>query len=69
MTREKALQVDALLLKIETYEALLPELSGLKALDEIYSVYGNKEGEALEADLRAVVQNRLDKLLKELEDM
>jgi hypothetical protein len=47
MTREKALQVDHLLVKIETYESLLGELSNLSTLDEIYNAYG----EDLESEL------------------
>jgi hypothetical protein len=65
MTREKALQVDHLLVKIETYESLLGELSNLSTLDEIYNAYG----EDLESELTAVVQSKLDVLLKELEEM
>lgn len=65
MTREKALQVDQLLYKIETYEALIDEITGLQTLEEIRQAYG----EPIEEELIAVVQLRLDKLLKELEEM
>lgn len=65
MTREKALQVDRLLCKIETYEALQSEITGLQLLEEIAQAYG----ENLEEELIAVVQPKLDKLLKELEEM
>jgi len=65
MTREKALQVTNLLCKIETYEALIDEITGLQTLDELAQAYG----EPIEEELIAVVQLRLDKLLKELEEM
>jgi hypothetical protein len=65
MTREKALLVSSLLYKIETYEALLDEITGLQTLDELTQAYG----EPIEEELIAVVQLRLDKLLKELEEM
>jgi hypothetical protein len=65
MTREKALQVDRLLCKIEAYEALQSEITGLQMLEEIAQAYG----ENLEEELIAVVQPKLDKLLKELEEM
>ena len=65
MTREKALQVEHLLYKIETYEALIDELMSLNTTEEIRQVYG----ENIEDDLVAVVQPKLDTLLKELEEM
>ena len=65
MTREKALQVDHLLVKIETYESLIGELHNLPILDDIYNAYG----EDLESELTTVVQSKLDVLLKELEGM
>jgi hypothetical protein len=65
MTREKALQVSSLLYKIETYETLIDEITGLQALGELDRAYG----ENIEEELTAVVQLRLDKLLKELEEM
>lgn len=65
MTREKALQAEHLLCKIETYEALIDEITGLQMLEEIYQAYGEK----LEDELIAVVQPKLDKLLKELEEL
>jgi hypothetical protein len=65
MTREKALQVSSLLYKIETYEALIDEITGLQTLEELAQAYG----EDLEPELIAVVQPRLDKLLKELEEI
>jgi hypothetical protein len=65
MTREKAVQVNHLLVKIGTYEELLDEIRGLETLEEISNAYDSD----LEAELTAVVQSRLDKLLKELEEM
>jgi hypothetical protein len=65
MTREKALQVDRLLCKIEAYEALIEEITRLPTLEEIYNGYG----ENLEEELIAVVQPKLYKLLKELEEL
>jgi hypothetical protein len=65
MTREKALQVDQLLYKIECYEALIDEITGLQALEEITKAYR----EPIEEELVAVVQMRLYKLNKELEEL
>ena len=65
MTREKALQVDHLLVKIEAYEALIDEITGLDTTVEILQAYG----EDIEPELIAVIQPKLDKLLKELEEM
>jgi hypothetical protein len=65
MTREKATKVTNLLCKIEDYEALQDEITGLQMLEEIYNAYGDK----LEEELLAIVQQRLDKLNKELEEM
>ncbi len=65
MTREKATKVANLLCKIEDYEALQDEITGLRMVEEIYQAYGEK----IEDDLVAVVQPKLDALLKELEEM
>jgi hypothetical protein len=65
MTREKALQVNQLLYKIECYEALIDEIASLQTLEEIAQAYG----EHIEDELVAVVQLRLDKLNKELEEL
>lgn len=65
MTREKAVQVDHLLRKIETYEALIDELMCLQTTEEIYQAYADK----IEDELVAVVQTRLDTLNRELEEM
>jgi hypothetical protein len=66
MTREKALEVSNLLFKIERYEALIEDISSLNGLEELAEVYGET---TLEAELTGVVQGRLDKLLKALEEM
>lgn len=65
MTREKAVQVNHLLVKIGTYEELLDEIRSLETLEEISNAYDDD----LESELIAVVRSRLDKLLKELEEM
>ena len=65
MTREKATKVTNLLCKIEDYEALQDEITSLRMVEEIYTAYGDK----LEEELLAVVQLRLDKLNKELEEL
>jgi hypothetical protein len=66
MTREKALEVSNLLFKIERYEALMEDISSLNGLEELAEVYGETK---IEAELTGVVQVRLDKLLKALEEM
>lgn len=66
MTRDKALKVSKLLFKIESLETLHDEILGLDSLQESNS---NFEDNSLEDELLAVVQNRLDKALKELENM
>ena len=65
MTREKAAEVDHLLLKIEMYEALIDEIMSMQTTEEIKQVYG----ENIEDELVAVVQPKIDALLKELEEM
>lgn len=65
MTREKATKVTNLLCKIEDYEALQDELTGVHMLAAIHNAYGDK----IKEELLAVVQLRLDKLNKELEEM
>ena len=67
MTREKAVQVNQLLYKIECYEALLDEISSMEVLEEIKDAY--IDGSELEKELLAVVQTGLDNLLKKLEEM
>ena len=65
MTREKALQVDQLLCKIEAYEALRDEITGLQTLEEIRQAFNDN----IEDELLEVVISRLYKLTKELEEM
>lgn len=65
MTREKAVQVNQLLYKIECYEALLEEISSLQMLEEIQTAYG----ETIEDELAAIIQPKIDALIKELEAM
>ena len=65
MTRAKALKIANLLHKIETYEALIDELMSLQTTEEIYVAYGDK----IEDELVAVVQPKIDVLLKDLEEM
>ena len=65
MTREKALEISNLIFKIERYENLVNEIKALPGLEELYEVFGE---EALEDELVAVVQAKLDALLKELEE-
>ena len=66
MTREKALQVNRLLLQIETYEAIIEELHTLESLESLYTDIDDQD---LEDELVAVVQARIDKVLKELEKL
>ena len=65
MTREKALKIDHLLVKIEAYEALIDEIMSMQTTEEIWQTYGEK----VEDELVAVAQPKLDALLKELEEM
>lgn len=65
MTREKALEIDHLLVKIEAYEALIDEIMSMQTTEEIKQGYG----EDIESELVAIVQPKIDALLKELEDM
>ena len=66
MTREKAVQVDAILVKIEAYEALRDTIINDEQVAELTWEYSDVE---LGNELLAVVQTRLDVLLKELEEM
>ena len=66
MTRETALQVNRLLLQIETYETIIEELHALESLESLYTDIDDRD---LEDELVAVVQARLDKVLKELEKL
>jgi hypothetical protein len=65
MTREKALQVSSLLYKIEAYEALRDEITGLQTVAEIRQAYDDN----IEEELLDVVVSRLYKLTKELEEL
>ena len=65
MTREKALEIDHLLCKIEAYEALVDEIMSMQTTEEIHVAYGEK----IEDELVAIVQPKIDALLKELEEM
>lgn len=66
MTRDKALKVSNLLFKIESLESLVDELENLESLDEYYGDFGDS---TLQDEIVAVVRTRLDKALKELEDL
>jgi hypothetical protein len=66
MTREKALEANRLLVKIESYETLIDAIRNLEELEEINIDRGESD---LEDELVAVVQARLDKALKELEEL
>lgn len=66
MTREKALKVSALLFKIESLEAIVDEFEHSNSLDEYYGAFGDP---TLQDEIVAVVQARLDKALKELEEL
>lgn len=66
MTREKALEANRLLVRIESYETLIDAIRNLEELEEININRGESD---LEDELVAVVQARLDKALKELEEL
>lgn len=66
MTREKALEANRLLVRIESYETLIDAIRNLEELEEINIDRGEAD---LEDELVAVVQARLDKALKELEEL
>lgn len=66
MTREKALEANRLLVRIESYETLIDAIHNLEELEEINIDRGESD---LEDELVAVVQARLDKALKELEEL
>ena len=65
MTREKALEIDHLLCKIEAYEALIDEIMSMQTTEEIKQGYG----EDIESELVAIVQPKVNALLKELEEL
>ena len=66
MTRDKALKVSNLLFKIECLESLVDELENLDSLDEYYGDFGDS---TLQDEIVTVVRTRLDKALKELEEL
>lgn len=66
MTRDTALKASHLVFKIESLEMLLDELENLESLDEYYGDFGDR---TLQDEIVAVVKARLDKALKELEEM
>jgi hypothetical protein len=67
MTRDKAIEVNRILCRIEDYEAVLEELEMSEAIGVIHEAYG--EGQSLYEELKAVVQKHLDEYLKQLEEM
>lgn len=66
MTRDTAVKASHLIFKIESLEMLIDELENLESLDEYYGDFGDN---TLQDEIVAVVQARLDKALKELEEM
>lgn len=66
MTRDMALNASHLVFKIESLEMLLDELENLESLDEYYGDFGDR---TLQDEIVAVVKARLDKALKELEEL
>jgi hypothetical protein len=66
MTRDTAVKASHLVFRIESLEMLIDELENLDSLDEYYGDFGDS---TLQEEIVAVVQARLDKALKELEEM
>ena len=66
MTREKANEISSKVFQLERYEALIDEIRNLSGVHELEEVFDEID---LEEELAAIVQVRLDKLLKELEEM
>ena len=66
MTREKANEISSKVFQIERYEALIDEIRSLNGVRELEEVFDEID---LEEALVAIVQVRLDNLLKELEEM
>ena len=66
MTREKANEISSKVFQIERYEALIDEIRSLSGVHELEEVFDEID---LEEELVAIVQVRLDKLLKELEEL
>ena len=66
MTRDTAVKASHLIFKIESLEMLIDELENLESLDEYYGDFGD---DTLQDEIVAVVQARLAKALKDLEEM
>ena len=66
MTRDTAVKASHLVFRIESLEMLIDELEHLESLDEYYGNFGDN---TLQDEIVAVAQARLDKALKELEEM
>ena len=66
MTRETALKASNLLTKIEAYESLLDAIPNMPELEDIGINWGEVD---IEDELLAVVRARLNKALKELEEL
>ena len=62
MTREQALKINQLLFKIESLESLHDELLNLESLNELGDIDLKKE-------ILHIITNKLDKALKELEEL
>ena len=67
MTRDKAIEVNRILCKIEDYEHVIEELERSPAIGAIHETHG--EGQSLYEELKAIVQKHLDEYLKQLEEM
>ena len=66
MTRETALKASNILTKIEAYESLLDAIPNIPELEDIGINWGEVD---IEDELLAVVRARLNKALKELEEI
>ena len=66
MTREQALKASHLVFRIESLEDLIEELEHSDSLAEYYESFGDT---TLQDEIVAVVRARLDKALKELEEL
>ena len=65
MTRDQAVHIDHLLVKIEIYETLLSEVLHCDSLADL----STSESEELKEEFSRAVHKRLDVLLKELEEL
>ena len=66
MTRDTAVKASHLVFRIESLEMLIDELEHLDSLAEYYGDFNDHN---LQDEIVAVVKARLDKALKELEEM